>query len=63
MEPQAPEVQPGCEGRANWYKRCLQISLKSIGGEAGPFKEINEVADGTGTVGCSVQPSTGEKMP
>jgi hypothetical protein len=41
MEPQAPEAQPGCEAHANWYKRCLQISPKPIGGEAGPFEEIN----------------------
>jgi len=63
MEPQDPEVQPGCEARANWYKRCVQSPLKSIGGEAGPLEEINEVDDGTGTVGCSAQPSTGDKMP
>jgi hypothetical protein len=36
---------------------------QSIGGDAGPFEEINEVADGMGTVGCSVEPSTGGNLP
>ena len=59
MEPRDPEVQTGCAARANWHKPCIQISLnKSIGGEAGLFEVISEVADGTGTVGCSMQPST-----
>jgi hypothetical protein len=38
-------------------------SVKAIGCEGGPFDEINEVADGMGTVGRSVEQSTGEKMP
>jgi hypothetical protein len=42
-------------GSCQFVQALRENPLESIVGEAGPVEEIDEVADGTGTVGCSVQ--------